>query len=76
MLLERIGYADGWIGSGRVCQPVGFGSLDAPLDFANIIEVIAEPRAVTCAQFALQVLALFGDGVENGAFARQAKLVT
>src|SRR5215470_16788750 len=51
---------------------MGFGLLDASFDFANIVEVISEPRAVTRAQPALQILALFGDRVKNATFTRDA----
>jgi hypothetical protein len=65
MLVEQLGNADGSVESGLAL--VVLGSLDAALDLADIIEIIAEARAVALTEAALEVAGLFGNRIENAA---------
>ena len=51
---------------------VGFGPLNAPLDFADVVEILVEPRAIARAESALQGVGLVGDEIENASIAARA----
>ena len=52
---------------------VAFGALDAALDFADVVEIVAETRAVARAEAALQVAGFFGNRIEDAALLRDAR---
>ena len=47
--------------------------LDAPLDFAEIVQIIAEPCAVARAQPALKATSFVDNGIENAALLFDAR---
>ena len=55
----------GRVGRGRFGAAVLFVALDAALDFANVVEVLAEPRAIAGAEPAPQRVGFLGDHVED-----------
>src|SRR5580698_4286449 len=65
MLVEQLGNADRSVESGLAL--VVLGTLDAALDLADIVEIIAEARAVALTEAALEVAGLFGNRIENAA---------
>jgi hypothetical protein len=53
---------------------LGFGLLDAALDLAHVIEIVADARAVARPDFALQVSGFLGHRIENAAVLANAGL--
>ena len=51
----------------HVLRVLRFGPLDAPLDLAHVVEVVAEASAIARADLALQIARFFGDRVEDAA---------
>src|SRR4029450_3540477 len=53
-------------------RPLLLGLLNPPLDFTNVVDVLAELRAILGAKAALKVLHAFTDGVEDAVVLFQA----
>ncbi len=65
---KRFGDADR--GIERSLALMAFGALDAALDFAHVVEIVAETGAVAGAEAAREVGGFGGDRIENAAFLR------
>ena len=65
MLLERLGHADGRIRHGDRGRGLLLGLLNARLDLADVVQVVAEARLVLRAEAALQILHVVSHRVEN-----------
>ena len=62
----RSGHSDGAIQIGQcVVLRIGFGLLDAPLDFANTLHVAAHPCAIRRPQLTPQTCEILGHGIEQ-----------
>ena len=65
VFVERIGYADGRIRCVHLSGAASFLPLDAPLDFAKIIQIIVHSSAIARAQARPQVIRFLDHRAQN-----------
>ncbi len=67
VLVVRVGHTDGSSGDRQRCRALLFGNLQAALDFADVIQIVAQTGAIARAEVVLETRDLARDLVENAA---------
>ena len=74
MFVERIRNADGSVRRIHLRRAARFLPLDAALDFAEIVQIIGEPRAIANAQALSDAAGFLGHRIQNAALGLDARL--